>query len=260
MRVQYACYSKYYFEIIPDQDWRHEKKKYFQNHYGTHLGQRALKTTVPRKRKYTRLEREHALFSPTEKSMSSSVTSGPAGVIYTDLSMLKWDQEKTERRAEAVGRSYLLFYTLMGTSLGHPSHHKTGTAGRASTSILIFSRHLLCLFYPRYTQHLRSLQTLVWSNAHNPAFSTSSSYQKLREREGRMCCVLFWLPHPLKITLKVYVFVAVNPKKWRKLGTSFSGLTSLVHVMLFLVEMAFRLYPLIGSSPKSTLSCLVNKS
>lgn len=71
---------------------------------------------------------------------------------------------------------------------------------------------------------------------------------------------MFWLPHPLKITLKVYVFVAVNPKKWRKLGTSFSGLTSLVHVMLFLVEMAFRLYPLIGSSPKSTLSCLVNKS
>lgn len=69
-----------------------------------------------------------------------------------------------------------------------------------------------------------------------------------------------WLPRPLEITLKVYVFAAVKPKKWSKLSTSFSSLTHLVDVTLFLVEVTFRLYPLIVNSPKCLISCLVNKS
>lgn len=168
-------------------------------------------------------------------------------------------------RATVVGRSsYLFLYTLMRTALGDPSQqsrHNTGTAGRVSASMLSFSRHLLRLFCPnsRYSQHLKSLQALVWSHTHNPAMSTSAAYQKLRQTERRMCFGFGSLTH-LKSHYRQMCLPQLNQKSvWSKLSTSFSSLTHLVDVTLFLVEVTFRLYPLI-SSPKCLLSCLVNKS
>lgn len=150
------------------------------------------------------------------------MTSGTAGVVNTEHSVLEGEQEKnwSEGKSSPVRRSsYLFLSVVLGTALGHPSQrscHNTGAAGRASGSLLF-------LFQTSGASFLSWQQVLSASRAWKPLLGLTHTtlpcplQQPVRstdKQKGGHTVFCVWLPHPLEITLKI--FAAVKPERCLK--------------------------------------------